>query len=65
MWTCFAYDLEDDAVRFFLDQNSARKCEYGLACFQFLILVNSLRWTLLGSEKRVCVKEMSVFKRII
>ena len=28
-------------------------------------LVNSLRWTLLVSGKRVCLKEMSVFKRIV
>ena len=66
MWRCFAFDLEDDAVRLFwikiLQENVSM---YGLAYFQFLIVVNSLRWTLLGSEKRVCLKEMPVFKRIL
>ena len=65
MWTCFAFDLEDDAVRLFWIKILQENVSMVLSLLSIFNLVNSPRWTLLGSEKRVCLKEMSVFKRII
>ena len=61
----FAFDLEDDVVRLFLIKILQENVSMVLSLLSIFNLVNSLRWTLLGSEKRVCLKEMSVFKRII
>ena len=42
----------------FFGSKFCKKCQRSLACFQFFYLVNSLRWTPLGSEKRVCLKKL-------
>ena len=56
MWMCFAFDLEDDAVRlFWIKMLQEMWAQFSL--LSILYLVNSLRWTPLGSEKSVCLKE--------
>ena len=60
MWMCFAFDLEDDAVRlFWIKILQEMWAQFSL--LSILYLVNSLRWTRLGSEKMVCLEEMSIF----
>ena len=52
----FAFDLEDDAVRlFWIKILQEMWAQFSLLLI--LYLVNSL-WTPLGSEKRVCLKEV-------
>ena len=55
MWMCFAFDLEDDAVRlFWIKILQEMWAQFSL--LSILYLLNSLRWTPLGSEKMVCLK---------
>ena len=63
MWMCFALDLEDDTLLDFFGSKFCKKCECSFSLISVFYLVNSLRWTPLGSEKkRVFLKEMSVYK---
>ena len=57
---CFAFDLEDDAVRLILDQNSARNVSAELPAFNFLC---GQLYEVDTSEirKKGRLKEMSVF----
>ena len=47
----------------FFGSKFCKKCEHSLACFQFFYLANSL-WTPLGSDKRVCLKEVRHVKEV-
>ena len=44
----------------FFGSKFCKKCESSFSLLSIFYLVNSLRWTPLGSEKRVSLKEMSV-----
>ena len=63
MWMCFAFDLEDDAVRLFW----IKILQEMWAQFSLLSIFYSANspWTPLGSEKRVCLKEVRLLKNHI
>ena len=60
MWMCFAFDLEDDAVRlFWIKILQEMWAQFSL--LSIFYLVNPL-WTPLGSEKTVCLKEVRLLE---
>ena len=60
MWMCLLLICEITLLDFF-GSKFCKKCERSFSLLSIFYLVNSLRWKPLGSEKRVCLKEMSVF----